>query len=54
MIFNILLGFKLPVDLHVFEKVFKLNNFIISKEKYLFMGGRTMPECSMQYGQLVV
>ena len=34
MIFNIiLLGFVLPV-------VFKSSNFNISKEKYLFMGGR--------------
>ena len=31
----------------IFEKVFKPNNFIISKEKYLFMGGRPMPECTM-------
>ena len=31
----------------IFEKVFKPNNFIISKGKYLFMGGRPMPECSM-------
>ena len=28
----------------IFEKVFKPNNFIISKEKYLFMGGGHMTE----------
>ena len=31
----------------IFEKAFQPNNFIISKEKYLFMGERAMPECSM-------
>ena len=31
----------------VFEKVFEPKNFIISKEKYRFIGGRPMPEFSM-------
>ena len=29
------------------RKTSQPNNFIISKEKYLLMGGRPMPECSM-------
>ena len=51
IIFNItLLGFTLPVD--IFEKVFKPNNFITSKEKISVYGRETYAR--MFHGQLVV
>ena len=46
MIFNIIL-YYLWTYFDFFEKVFMPNNFYYQEEKYVLMGGRPMPECSM-------